>query len=375
MNWQVYFNVEPSDRPVQAVLSSDHGEIVSVTGQQHVELTCPDSMPQGWGGNLHVSCDGYQPTSYRVNAKAPALFLEDGSQLAVVLVPNVPVVPPLQGLHADGWDIRLDDGTRYVSNDVTNYLQFQRFLEGQDISHAFYPGFDGDNVTFLMSVVPAQAGFRPLTPAAYGAQTFYDGVAAFFAMKQARGRRTEATLLCDCDQLGFDHAAQAQHVERMYDLLRPFGTTNKVQLANEPEKNGVDYTSFAQPAGLFWSRGSSLAGGPCPLPAGNYSTAHLSRSSGGDYLDAQPFYIVNGYDGYQGTHGPVCTNETRGASDTENSGRRTTDPKYFRRIASAMRGWSGGTFHPEFGIHSDPMVPGSVQDACRLGWLEGIGAM
>ncbi len=371
MPWSVYFNVEPSDRVVDAILYSDHGEILPASGVQHVDIICPDSMPQGWGARLTVTADGYQMASYRVNAKAPALYLEDGSQLAVVLVPDVPEPDPLLELHSSGWDIYKSDGSRYVSNDATNYLLFQRFLEGQDISPLLYPGFDGYNVMFLASIVPGQAGFRPLTPENYGG--FYDRAADFLAyMNREQSKRVEATILCDCAAMGYSLQQQQNHVNRMYDVLRPFGTVNKVQLANEPENspNGVDYKAFPQPAGLFWCRGSSLAGGPCPLPAGNYSNQHLSRSAGGDYLDAQPYYMVAGYSGYPGTQGPVCTNETRGADETENSGRRTTDPAYFRRIASAMRGWTGGTWHASAGIHSDPLGP--VQDACRLAWLEGI---
>lgn len=83
--------------------------------------------------------------------------------------------------------------------------------------------------------------------------------------------------------------------------------------------------------------------------------------------------MAAGYSGYAGTNGPVITNETRGASNSENSGRRTTDPTYFRRIAAAMSGWSGGTFHADFGIHSDPIEVGSAQDKCRLAFLEGFG--
>lgn len=319
-----------------------------------------------WVNDQNVN-PGYGQASLFVTTTADQLIT-----LAATGLPPTPPTPsgPLSPLHRDGWEIRTADGARYIHNQATNYLLFQRYLEGQDITPVLYDGFDGYNVTFLMKIVSEQAGFRPLTPGNY--PDFYAMADAFFADMLKAGKRIEATLLCDCDQIGFSHSDQLTHTDAMYAILRKY-PTNLCQLANEWEKNGVDAPSFGKPAGVFWSRGSSLAGGQCPLPAGDYSTAHLSRSGGGAYLDAQPYYMSAGYEGYAGTGGPVVTNETRGASNTENSDRRTTDPAYFRRIASAMRGWSGGTFHFDDGIHSVVCAPGTPQDACRRAWLEGIG--
>lgn len=280
-----------------------------------------------------------------------------------------PAPKPLLPLHVEGEFIYTSDGQRYIQNHVTNYLLAQRFMLGQDISGLLYDGFDGDNVTFCMSVVPKQAGlpeFRPETDA-----QFYYKVNDFFTYMRSKGRRGEATLLCDCDVMGLDFAWQERHTNLMYDILRGFPEWF-VQLGNEVKKNGVEWQRLSQPSGLFWSRGSSLAGQECPLPPGNYSGAHLARGGGGEYLDAQPYYMVHGYAGYEGTHGPVVTNETKGTSDTEDSDRRSTNPDYFRKVASAMRKWAGGTLHLEKGIHSEPLMPGTKQDACRLGWLEGI---
>ncbi len=319
-----------------------------------VSFMAPDGHYMGVG----TEADGV------IHARATLPFF-----FRVTVLEADPVKPTLLPLHQDGWDIRTSNGARYVHKQATNYLLFQRFLEGHDLSNLLYEGFDGYNVTFLMKTVPNQAGLPDLTPANY--PNFYQKADDFLSWMD-KGKRVEATLLCDCTQLGFDHAAQVTHTERMYEILRAH-PAHLCQLANEWENNGVDAPSFTKPAGVFWSRGSSLAGGPCPLPGGDYSTAHLSRSGGGAYLDAQPYYMLAGYAGYAGTNGPVITNETRGASNTENSDRRSTDPAYFRRIASAARGWSGMTFHFDYGIHSDPILKGSVQDQCRLAFLEGIG--
>lgn len=288
---------------------------------------------------------------------------------------------PLSPLQADGWDIKTESGARYIHRQATNYLLFQRFLEGHDLSRLWYDGFNGYNVTFCMSIVPSQAGLKALRPENY--DHFYERVAEFLDLVASKGKRLEATLLCDCRTMGVDFDWQVRHTEQMYDVLRS-KPGHLCQLVNEPENgvNSVDYGRFTKPSGVFWSRGSSLAGGQCPLPAGDYSTQHLGRSGGGAYLDAQPYYMVQGYGdpnkhdnaNYAGTKGPVITNETRGASNTENSDRRSTDAGYFRRIAGAMSGWSGGTFHPEFGIHSEPCEDGTPQDTCRKGFLEGMGA-
>lgn len=288
---------------------------------------------------------------------------------------------PLAPLHTDGWDITIEGGARYIHNQATNYLLFQRFLEGHDLDRLWYEGFNGYNVTFSMSIVPGQVGLRALRPENY--DRFYERASEFFDLSASKGKRIEATLLCDCRTMGVDFDWQVRHTEQMYEVLRS-KPGNLCQLVNEPENgvNSVDYGRFTKPSGVFWSRGSSLAGGQCPLPAGDYSTQHLGRSGGGAYLDAQPYYMVQGYGdpnkhdnaNYVGTKGPVITNETRGASNTENSDRRTTDPAYFRRIAAAMRGWSGGTFHCDQGIHSESLEPGTPQDECRKAFLEGMGA-
>lgn len=289
---------------------------------------------------------------------------------------DVPIVLPraipiLQRIHADGWDIKQDDGSRYVHNQATNYLLFQRFMEGQDVAPLLYEGFAGYNVTFLMKTVSEQAGLRALTPDNY--PQLYQQADAFFAYMRDQGKRVEATLICDNNLLGYALEKLVTHTEALYEIIRPYSHVS-AQLVNEGEANGVNVQQFTKPNGVFCSRGSSLAGGACPLPPWDYSTAHLSRQGGGAYLDAQPFYMINGYGGYAGTQGPVVTNETRGASNTENSDRRSNDPNYFRRIAGAMREWAGGDFHFDYGIHSDPCVADSVQDHCRLAFLEGLGA-
>lgn len=288
-----------------------------------------------------------------------------------IIVTLRPKAATLQVLHKDGWDIKQADGSRYVHVQATSYLHFQRWLEGQESENTLYPGFDGYNVTFLMKIVPEQAGLRELRPENYA--NFYQRVDEYLTWMETRKKRLEATLLCDCAVMGVDYAWQERHTESLYDVLRQH-PWHLVQLVNEPENgvNGVDYGRFRKPDGLFWSRGSSLSGGPCPLPAGDYSSQHLAREGGGVYLDAQPFYMCNGYVGYSGIQGPVITNETRGASNTVNSNSRTTDAKYFRRVAGAMRGWSGGTFHFDDGIHTQFLTPGTPQDQCRLGFLEGI---
>lgn len=310
-----------------------------------------------------LTCVWFRKTGYE-DQRFDTVMPNDGAKE----IRLVPVRPEMTPLHIEGTDIYAGS-VRYVHKQATNYLLFQRFLEGHDLSRLWYDGFEGYNVTFLMSVVPKQAGLRELRPENY--DRFYERAAEFLDLAESQHKRIETTLLCDCRELNIDHAAQVRHVETLYDVLRS-KPGHLCQLGNEVEKNGIDYGNFSKPAGVFWSRGSSLAGGPCPLPPGDYSTAHLSRDGGGAYLDAQSYYMVQGYDGYPGTHGAVIVNETRGASNSENSGRRTTDASYFRKIASAARGWSGMTFHADFGIHSEPCEAGTPQDACRLGFLEGM---
>lgn len=294
----------------------------------------------------------------------PCLPPEYNGDASKVTLAYSPVLLPL---HADGIHIRTSDGARYIHHHATNYLLFQRFLEGQDIGPLYYPGFDGYNVTFSMRTVPAQVGFRPLRPEQYPG-VFFQQADQFLARMRDEGHRIEATLLCDCQDV--DLAWQRNFVAQMEEILRAY-PMHMEQLANEPPGNNVDPSQFSKPAGIFASRGSSQSGLSCPLPPWDYSTAHLGRGDGG-LLDAQPWFMTFGYPGYPGTKGPVIVNETRGASDTEESQRRTMDDWYFHEAASAMRGYNGGDFHADFCIHSDPLPVGSRQDICRQAFQAGM---
>lgn len=336
---------------------------------------CGVEIPPGLSGGAELFYQGRRKSIRVIVPPGPGSW-EAGDPTGPCMPPEVGgdaakmallYAPLLQSLVRDGIHIRLADGSRYVHAQATNYLLFQRYLEGQDIEPLLYPGFDGYNVTFSMSVVPAQAGLRPLRPEHYA--DFYPRADQFLSLLASRGKRIEATLLCDCAQLGVDLSWQRSFVGQMTEILRAY--PHLLQLANEPPANGVNPADFPRPSGVFASAGSSLSGDACPLPPWDYSTAHLGRGDGG-ILDAQPSFMTWGYPGYPGTHGPVIPNETRGASDTENSQRRTTDPWYFYEVAAAARGWCGATFHSDNGIHSVPFTPGSPQDLCRLAFLAGI---
>lgn len=346
--------------------------IQSPNGQQWLSIQSDGSR------QARQVSDPSQPGSWERFTRNGNVLTElpkDGTsrQLVQFLVKDVAaqIGQPFDELHTDGLDIKHADGSRYVHKQATNYLLFQRHGFGQNITSLLYDGFDGYNVTFLMSVVPKQAGLPDLTPK--DDPQFFNKAGDFLTFMRDKRKRIEGTLICDNNVFGYDETWLKSYCEQMYDLFRAFNV-NLVQLANEGQKNGVRVENFAQPKGLMWSRGSSLSGDSCPLPAGTHSTAHLARQGGGAWLDAQPYYMVNGYAGYAGTHGPVITNETRGASNTVNSDSRTTDPNYFRQISSAMKGWSGGTWHADVGIHSEALQSGTQQDECRKAFLEGIGA-
>lgn len=290
----------------------------------------------------------------------PPEYHGDASKVALVYTPVVLT------LRRDGLQIRRSDGSRYIHLQATNYLAFQRYLEQGWDAVPFYPGFNGYNVTFSMRTVPAQAGLRPLRPEQYG--NFFPMADAFLRGMQERGYRLEATLLCDCQDV--DLPWQRSFVGQMEEILRQYA--HMEQLANEPPNNNVDPRNFTKPAGIFACAGSSLSGEPCPLPAWDYSTAHLGRGGPGGQLDAQPLFMEKGYPGYPGTWGSVIVNESKGATDGLETSSRTPDPWYFYQIGCAMRGYSGGTFHFNQGIHSDPLTPGTNQDLCRQAFIAGV---
>lgn len=368
--------VDPKDST--GVLILDNGTVINSVpsikdNRDGIGFNIPTGSPNGNGARLTITRAGRITVDNRgiLFTTEPYARL-DIDDFYLQLKDIKPELHANERLVSRGWNIFGEStGLRYTHKQATNYLLFEKFLLGQDISGLLYDGFNGYNVTISMVVVPQQVGLPILIPSNFA--NFWSQVQPFCQYFLDKDKRLELTGLCDMGQIGWSHQQQVDFVNQLYDLVRPFPNV-MFQLGNEVANQPIDIKNFNQPSGIFWSRGSSTAGDPCPLPAGNYSDAHLSRNldSTGLYLDAQPYPMCRGYDGYVGTNGPVITNETRGASNTEESSRRSTDPEYFRRIAAASKGWGGMTFHSDYGIHSDVFQSGTIQDACRLAFLDGI---
>lgn len=289
--------------------------------------------------------------------------------LVTVVEADPPVATPLQLLHTDGTDIRQQDGSRWICAGMTNFLLFQRLLEGQDIEPLLYAGAELYRITGTMAIVPGQVGLRVLRPETYG--EYWPTLERLADLLAAREKRFEFTALCDQRIIGTDLAWQQRYMDQVYEVLRPKSNV-LVELGNEVEHatNQIDYRQFRQPEGIFWCRGSSLSGDKCPLPPGNYSAFHLPRSGAPLYTDVPPIYMQTGYAGYAGVHGPVIINEMIGADEIEKPGSRTTDPEVFRRVARMSSAWNGATFHATDAVYSRPLGP--TQERCRAAFFEGM---
>lgn len=291
--------------------------------------------------------------------------------------PLTPVIPALSPLHVDGIDFRDAAGTRVVLAEVTNFLQFYRFIRGEDLTPTRYPGFDMDRVTLTMSYVPAQLGWTPLDPDILGWPGYLKVFDQFLAYKRSIGRRTELTYLCDMAPMGKSLVWQKKFVSACSEVAQPYGNVNLQELGNEvlDGDNGVNPHDFADldRRGLIWSSGSSLSGEPVPEPYWDYCTPHLVRAPlfkeladgnfGEQVYGEWPAHPVP-------THRPMLVNEMKGADETRHDNDRSNDPQEFRELGRIVASRNGGCLHSSLGVYSQPLGP--VQQQCAAAFLEGI---
>jgi hypothetical protein len=291
------------------------------------------------------------------------------NQVGADKIPHIYTPPTM--LRASGWDVVDGDGIRYVSNDATNYLLFQRFLEGQDIEPLLYPGFTGYMVLMLCYNASKQAGLKSLIPDNY--PDYYAKWDQFLTLMSSKGKRIEGCVFADAGIMNLS----SQFCDSHWGYSVNIGLQHpnlKLLRINEQENspNQMDLSRYNRPSGIFSCSGTSLAGGKCPLPGWDYNNCHLVRNWPQIYTDACPIFMIEGYAGYAGTHGPTMINETPGARETPDLWRRVSDPAIFFRWARTFSAWNGGTCHTDPGVLSQPFGP--VVQQCVDGWHKGMSA-
>lgn len=201
---------------------------------------------------------------------------------------------------------------------------------------------------------------------------FYTRLPDFFALEAEYKQYVEATH-GDLQIVLPSFSLQQAHFARMLDAARAAGNV-LTEFCNEVDNNGLDKNAplHVDRSGVVCSLGSSLSGGPCPLPSLDYAGSHLRRDGGGGmYADICPMFMQQGYTGYPGVGRiPVPHNETIGAAEVDVPGRRSTDTNMFFKMARMASAWNGMTFHSDCGVQSQRLAP--VQRACAEAFFVGI---
>ncbi len=395
MSWTVYFNVEPSDRRVDCMLYSDHGEICAANGQQHVDIVCPDSMPQGWGARLTVGCDGYQTASYRVNAKAPALYLEDGSQLAVVLVPDVPEpIPPTPTpsgdfIRVNGINLVDGSGRPWLYAGYHIQMMLARMVnDGADPIPVFQEAM---RYGFNTGVVFGHVGGQWYEDNGFSLdsrrQEWSSWLATFLDLAASVGFRIDLRVLQGAGNLSDGEKQDAWRKAK--DVCR--GRWNVFPLSPGNESNVNSWDPFAFPAedlgGVLFCRGTQGEGNPPAQPPwnvtmweprqGNTPIFKILDDSGAGLLELQHGYV----DGYTGQYigpfpVPLLIGEAKFFNDVSPDlygDDRWTDPQLAAdlgaNVAGNCPGGATGTSNSCIGYLNNP---GGLAEQCMVAFMRAL---
>jgi hypothetical protein len=259
-------------------------------------------------------------------------------------------------LHVSGPAFYTADNQPTFINEASFFKGLARFAAGQDLGPALTQ-IIGDGATTLR-VLGMYAGalgqFRPT--ASYPAT-----LDAFLALTDRYGLRVDFVVFADAQNALPALADQQAHLARVAAVLVRHPLVH-ASLCNECEKNGVDPSRFARPAGAtLWSRGSGLADAAPPLPVWDWIEDHPGRPA-----DWPRRVHCGGPDGFTALYGKPCVEtEPMGASEVNQPGKRDTDSTHFFEAAAAAKlltaGWA---FHSDAGLQAQPLGP--VQQVCAL---------
>ena len=260
------------------------------------------------------------------------------------------------------------DGQPIVTCGASNFLLFQRYLEGHDIEPLLYPGFNSYRITLSMKYIPNLHGLKDLRPENYPG--FFGHLGNFCDRLNVQGKYVESTILCDqqSDLLNTTKDWQRGFVRDCVDVLREKTNASVVSLGNEFSKNGFDPNDFQKPLGVVFSFGSALSDEAPPRPSdSDWREWHGRRDWPKVFLAAEDMWFVReGIEAVNGTFkqvrppAPARHNEPVGFGPEPN---RSQDLELARVTALASRAFGNdAVFHSSEGVASLPFSP--ITTAC-----------
>lgn len=281
-------------------------------------------------------------------------------------VPEPPPPPPNQLLALTVNGLGFYEGGRpWVYRGFTDFLLYQRFLAGEDLSALLRERVAvGANTLRVLGMVTSFSHFYPQEH-----EDYYARLPAFAALLGSYGLRLEFVVFADAQVVMPDVVEETQHLEQVVSAFR--GTTSVLlEVANEPFKNlpggAAAATALAQRIqgrDLLVATGNydfDLVVDHYELYSADYVTFHPERKPEWPRTSKDAYDLRDGFccnPGWAGFHKPVVSDEPMGAAEVD-SASRSAQPDDFAYFAaeSALAG-AGGTFHSDNGVRSERLGP------------------
>lgn len=261
-----------------------------------------------------------------------------------------------------GLDFRDENNNRWVYNGATNFLAFERFMLGQE--PPLYKGANIHRFTCTMVNVPNQVGLPILRPENF--PDYWQKLDEFADWLAMNGVYGEATLLCDCGQLGVDTNWQKNFLAQAAEVLGS-KTNILIELVNEYWNNGVEPDRFSRP------------NIPNPCSSGSVMDGDeygYDDTIQWDYIDVHPRRDYPKMLAHVGLSvpwvqfgKPLVVNEPFKANEYPESNKSYIEPGLFRVAGDLGRAVCGICFHSFDGAYSRALGP--TQERCRQDFFLG----
>ena len=241
-------------------------------------------------------------------------------------------VVTLPQLRVRGQFFEQENGQRFTLIEASDFLLYQRFLNGEDIRSVLKQRSDaGFNTLRVFGMVNGSLGrFLPFD---YG-DRYYSGLDGLSQLVARFGFYIEFTAFADATQAMPDRDQQVAHWQRIVDTVRPL-TNVVLEIGNEldqPINQLISVAVLPQPKGVLASHGSNGSQAIPVMPYWDYLTFH-----------------TNGAPEHQRKVGHNCMElDSRPCSANENTrapDQLTSTAQAFDAAAGAALLAAGSTFH------------------------------
>ena len=266
--------------------------------ENRIYFTLPAGTPYTWGAQLALDAPGYQPFRERV-------FL--AQDLNKAMQPAASPVAALERLVADGQFFRLAGGDRFTAIECSDFLLYQRFLNGEDLTAVLTQRRDlGFNMVRVFGMYNGSLGH--FIPAEYG-ERYFTELPAFYALLARYGLYGEFTANADSRTV-FQNAAQQLAVWMRLGTIFPGITSSLVECVNENDQTiNALWADLPRMLNVLCSHGSNGSQALPVRPWWDYETFHTNGAPGWWRKGHNGMELSVGADGVVASHVPCLVDE------------------------------------------------------------------